>query len=318
MIISNNRLHWTRGAHGVCIPGFPGPAPVSQSVKPELSARLMKRLLLSAVLGAVCFSAAGQGTFRNMDFELARIPQNQPWGFVPADQAFPFWTVYYGTTPQTQVVWRTTSVGTTEASLLGQFPADSLGGPTAIDGGYCASLIGGGIPGIGPVDCSISQVGQIPTGAASLLFKEQPGAVPNNPITVTIGGVSLPVFLVANFPNQYAVFGVNCSQFAGLQEELRFTAPSVVGAGYGLDWQNIDDIVFSSTPISVPEPSPLGLAGLGLAGVLVLRRRIFIMSLLNPSPQLAPGSHQRSCWRQSTRRSWVRRSAFPRSWHQSR
>src|SRR3974390_553429 len=60
-----------------------------------------------------CLTAQGQGTFRNMDFELAQIPQNQPHGLVAADLAFPFWTVYYGTTSQTQVLWNDVSVGST-------------------------------------------------------------------------------------------------------------------------------------------------------------------------------------------------------------
>ena len=107
-----------------------------------------------------CLTAQGQGTFRNMDFELAQIPQNQPHGFVAADLAFPFWTVYYGTTSQTQVLWNDVSVGSTLASLVGQ----NFG---ALDGGYSAFLFGGGS------GCSISQVGQVPADAVSLLFKVQ-------------------------------------------------------------------------------------------------------------------------------------------------
>jgi hypothetical protein len=221
------------------------------------------RLLAVGTLGSVLVtaSAGAQGTFRNMDFEQSQIPQNQSPGLVSADLAFPFWTVYYGTTPQTLVWWRDVSAGTTEVSLLGQIGADPIfGGPTAIDGGYSAGLTGGSLPpDPGPMGCSIGQVGQIPTDAVSLLFKDLPGAIPSNPITVTIGGVSLPVFLVSNVPNRYALFGVDVSQFAGMQEDLRFSVPGYTANG--LSGAEIDDIVFSTTP--VPEPTTGALFALG-------------------------------------------------------
>jgi len=44
-----------------------------------------------------CLSAEGQGTFRNTDFEVAQIPQNQPNGVVSTTLGLPLWTVYYGT-----------------------------------------------------------------------------------------------------------------------------------------------------------------------------------------------------------------------------
>ena len=171
----------------------------------------MKTLGLLFCCILCCLSARGQGTFRNLDFELAQIPESQPSGFVSANLAFPFWTVYYGTTLQTQVLWNDVSVGSTLASLVGQ-------NDHALDGGYSAFLFGG------RNDCSISQVGQVPTDAVSLLFKAQ--IYPQQQVVVSMGGVSLPVFEVSSVPNQYAVYGVNCSQFAGMQEELRFTAPA--------------------------------------------------------------------------------------------
>jgi hypothetical protein len=58
----------------------------------------MSRWFWSAalVLMLSAFSSFPQGTFRNMDFELAQIPQNQPAATVSAASALPFWTVYYG------------------------------------------------------------------------------------------------------------------------------------------------------------------------------------------------------------------------------
>jgi hypothetical protein len=94
-----------------------------------------------------------------MDFEQAQIPQNQPSGLASADLAFPFWTVYYGTAQQTQVLWNDVSLGSVQASLLGLNGVPPFGSPKSIDGGYSAVLVGG-ITG-----CSLSQVGQIPTDA---------------------------------------------------------------------------------------------------------------------------------------------------------
>jgi hypothetical protein len=204
---------------------------------------LISALVLLQPLGMVA-----QGTFRNMDFEQSQIPQNQPHGYVAADLAFPFWTVYYGASQQTQVLWNDVSVGSTQASLIGQFD------PTAkpIAGGYSALLFGG------PIACSLSQIGQVPTDAASMLFKAE---TLGPPPVVTIGGVSLPVFDVSSGPN-YTLYGVDVSQFVGMQEDLRFIARP----GYDL---NLDDIVFSST--AVPEPTTGGLLLLG--GLLVGSRK---------------------------------------------
>lgn len=206
---------------------------------------------------AVCVghtSSPAQGTFRSMDFELAQIPQNQPHGFVSADSAFPFWTVYYGTTPQTQVLWNDTSTGPTQVSLLGQ----NFG---ALAGGYSAYLFGGSSGLSDPLDCSISQVGQVPTDAVSLLFKAQSGA-PGRELIVSMGGVSLPVFELSSGPN-YGLYGVNVSQFASMHEDLRFTAPGFTPNRPNV-W-NIDDIVFSTTP--VPEPTTRAL--LAAAGLML-------------------------------------------------
>jgi hypothetical protein len=163
----------------------------------------------------------------------------------------PFWTVYYGTSAQTQVLWNDTSTGSTQVSLLGQ----NFG---ALAGGYSGYLFGGLANPTTPIDCSISQVGQLPTDAVSLLFKAQGG----RELIVSMGGVSLPVFEVSSGPN-YIVYGVNVSQFAGMQEKLRFTAPGATPTGPNV-W-NIDDIVFSSVPI----PEPTGAALLISGGLLL-------------------------------------------------
>jgi hypothetical protein len=88
----------------------------------------------------------------------------------------------------------------------------------------------------------------MPIDAASVLFKAGV-ADANHPPGVTIGGISLPLFEVSSGPN-YTLFGANVSQFAGMQEDLRFIAPGSPTVPYGF---GLDDIVFSTTP--VPEPT---------------------------------------------------------------
>jgi len=215
----------------------------------------MKTALFLAVL-TVASVAHAQGTFRNMNFELAQIPQNQPPGVVSVDLAFPFWTVNYGTNQQTQVHWAEVSGGSSQVSLIGE-----TSDPNAIEGGYSLDMFGGN------VDVSISQVGQIPTDAASLLFKARFGG-PGHQLIVSMGDVSLPIFDVASGPN-YNIYGVNISQFAGMEEDLRFITPK--GSPTGPSYWDIDDIVFSTT--AVPEPTTGALFALG--GLLLrLRGRL--------------------------------------------
>ena len=216
-----------------------GGGPLTSVVKRRQSpAKLMKTPLLTAASGVMCIAALAQGTFRNMDFEQAQIPQTQPPGVVSTDLAFPFWTVYYGANQQTQVHWAEVSAGSTQASLIGE-----TSNPSAINGGYSLDMFGGN------VDVSISQVGQVPVDAVSLLFKARFGG-PGHQLIVSMGGVSLPIFDVASAPN-YNLYGVDVSQFAGMQEDLRFITPK--GSPTGPSYWDIDDIVFSTTP--VPEPT---------------------------------------------------------------
>jgi hypothetical protein len=143
------------------------------------------------------------------------------------------------------VEWNRTSAGSTQVTLLGFNGDNGLHPP--IDAGYSVNLIGS------TLYASISQVGQLPAGVVSLLFKAQVGR-PGEQLTVSMGGVGLPIFDLSSGPN-YDLYGVNVSQFAGMQEELRFSV------GGPLSSWTIDDIVFSST--AVPEPTGIGLLAVG-------------------------------------------------------
>jgi len=195
-----------------------------------------------------------------MDFELAQIPQNQPPGIVSAASALPFWTVYYGSAQQMEIQWNTPPL-TVGPPILTSAQA-SLWGQAALDGGYSLLLVGDSSSAY-----SISQVGQIPTGTASLLFRCQG---PGRPI-VTVGSVSLRVWTVADGTNgsKYYLYGVNCSQFAGMQEELRFSTPIGTPSSTSIF---LDDISFSTAPIQVPEPTTPALI---LLGVVLIGSRTY-------------------------------------------
>lgn len=189
-----------------------------------------------------------QGTFRNLDFELSQIPQTQPSGLVSASLALPSWTVYYGPTQQTQVLWEALTAGSTAVTLVG-----TRGIVTSIDGGYSAELFGGG------PDASISQVGVVPSNARSVIFKAQVGGL--GQVSISVAGVTLPLVALLNGPN-YTLYGADVSQYAGLQEQLAFTAAGYhPGPTVGPSYWNIDDIVFSTT--EVPEPSESALIAVG-------------------------------------------------------
>jgi hypothetical protein len=224
----------------------------------------MKRLFLTAVLGAVCVSAFGQGTFRNMDFESANLSGYSPGSMVPITSAMPGWSG-----SSAQVLYDDIFIGGGAISIF-----DSLnGGPPPLQGNYSAYLMGSpqGFPGPGPV--TIDQTGLIPMGTRSLMVSM---SWQNQAPVVAIGGEPITMIPVSTFP-RYTLYAGDISSFAGQTATLSFTAPSPSGSP-NPSFLELDNITFS--PIAVPEPSALALAGLGLAGVIILRRRTFIHNVI--------------------------------------
>lgn len=76
--------------------------------------------------------------------------------------------------------------------------------------------------------------------------------------------LSASIFDLSSGPN-CDVYGVDMSQFAGMQEDLRFTV------GGPLSFCTIDDMVFSTS--AVPQPTTPGLLVVGGLVSWILRRK---------------------------------------------
>jgi hypothetical protein len=197
-------------------------------------------------LFALCRAAQAQG-FINLDFDSANISGYSP-GPIPTQDAFPYWSAYYGPLSDPTYSGNVSVVAYDGISLGGA--VISLVDPNApapygpIQGNYSA-LLQGSNPTAGTA-ASIGQTGTIPSTAQSLIFW---GNVAAN-FQVSFDGQMLSLVDVNNAMN-YTVYGANCSAFAGQTGQLLFTAPVET-------FDLIDNIQFSSS--SVPEPNILCLA----------------------------------------------------------
>jgi len=209
----------------------------------------------SSVFLAVLTSAAvgnAQGTFQNLDFESANIPDLPPGqgGFVSFADGMPGWNSLDGQ-PGGLIGHNTVSIGGAAVAIEGpQYNPNFI-----LFGKYTAYLVGDFQ---GPNSGSMWQTGQVPQTARSLYFISNPSSIPL--FQVTLGSVSIPVTEMRS-TSKYTVWAGDISSFAGQTEQLMFTAPPGLG-GY------LDQITFS--PLSVPEPSTVALAA--LAGLALLNK----------------------------------------------
>jgi len=217
-----------------------------------------------AKLFLMVLPALGQGTFQNLDFESATIQQTQTPGDVSATSALPGWTVYYGTNQQATVWYNQAALGSTHVDLLGTNGVPA--GFKSIEGEFSV-LLQGGVSGSGPnlfaTAASIKQMGVVPLGSRSIIFKAlgEPGT-----FTVSIDAVNISYFALSNGPG-YTVYGGDISSSAGKTAELEFALSRLAGTDNS-NW-NLDSIQFSD--LAIPEPSVLHLLALG---ALVVASRV--------------------------------------------
>jgi hypothetical protein len=217
--------------------------------------KLAITILAAALLGD---SVHAQGTFQNLNFELADPGTGTTAFNIPVANALPYWAVTIGGVQRTEINYNATSTGSTAVTLVST--ADSVF--PAIDGNYSVLLQGG----ITASAASISQTGIIPAGTESLMFEAQPDV---GTFQVFVGGQNVPFSALGLGPN-YTLYGANISAWAGDTEQLTFSAMEG-GQGVGLNNWVLDDISFS--PTGVPEPDPFILTGLG--GTLFALCRLF-------------------------------------------
>jgi hypothetical protein len=211
-----------------------------------MNTRIPLKLVLFAALflspQRLCIFA--QGTFANLDFESALVPDMPPGqgGPVSASLAFPAWMVTPG--QNGDVLHNVTPLGASVLLLGPTWPTSEI-----LEGRYTAVLYSNPLNG----GSSLAQSGQVPPTAQSLMFYAE---VFN--MEVSFAGNPLPFCQIASGPN-YGIYGVDVRTLAGASGELRFSAlpmaPGVVGG------VRLDNIHFSNEPI--PEPTTVGLLVIG-------------------------------------------------------
>jgi hypothetical protein len=227
--------------------------------------KAQKCLLFLLALSFLCLPHSSHAqAFQNLDFEAAQltpIPSGQFGGSVPILSAIPDWTGFLGTTPVTQVLQNSFTLGNASIDILG--PQWNFGG--IIEGRYSVVLQpgrgpnGGGLP--SDVSASISQTGLVPPEILSLEFK----AEVFDSFTVSLGGQLLSIVPLATGVN-YTLYGANIPlSMVGQNETLVVTA---LAGPNTTDY--FDSFVFS--PNLVPEPQTWSLL-LFSAAVLALKRR---------------------------------------------
>ena len=193
-------------------------------------------------------------SFMNLDFESATIVSDPSSPYYPyavyTSNAIPGWAVTGNFLGPDEIFYNDLSLGSPSVALLG------TGGPIApLDGAFSIDLYGGAGP---STAVSISQMGLVPSNAASIRFVAQPpNPLLGGPLLVSLGGQNISFSPISTGSN-YTLYGGNIpSILAGQIEQLTFSTPTDGGNNY---WE-IDDIQFSSS--SVPEPNIFGLLALG-------------------------------------------------------
>jgi len=222
--------------------------------------------------------AVGQGTFQNLDFEMATITP-APTGYTPFDayppvsaaDALPYWTVREDSTVCTAVWGAPVALDETSVTLLNGSYYPSLQGIYTVQLYAYADAP----PGLFH-SASISQTGLVPAGTHSIQFLiESPpvagGGVQASP-AVALNGTLINIFPVSTSGGVVTMAG-DISAFAGTTAELNIQCAGISGAPFNL-MENIfelDAITFSSN--TVPEPNTAMIMSLACLFALLARVR---------------------------------------------
>jgi hypothetical protein len=218
---------------------------------------------MNILLPAFCLfcpvTLLAQAPFVNLDFESTTVPYlTNQWMMLPAAQAFPGWTVWETNSIRDQVGYNTflTPGSHIELTATGFRPLGALG-----------DLFMARFHSRTDSDCSLSQVGTIPSDANALRFRiGKPFDI--DQVVVTFDGQTLSPVVVWSQPPLLWTLEADISAFAGVTGELRFTVRGVFEDGLPRAADlNLDDIQF------IPEPGTWSLLGVGTLALWCLKRR---------------------------------------------
>jgi hypothetical protein len=199
------------------------------------------RLLTSlvAVFFATLETSFAQGTFQNLDFELANV-QDLPPGqgeSVAVTNGVPGWGIF-PELPGGMMLHNSLPLGGAAVSVNGpQLPADQI-----LQGVYTVALYHS-VAGP-PMTAGIFQTGQLPGATKSIQFYG------TGTLALSFAGQDIPLFPIGKSAN-YTIYGGDISPFAGQTGQLLFTGNAF-----------LDNIQFSDA--AIPEPGLTALAGLGV------------------------------------------------------
>ena len=180
--------------------------------------------------------------FVNLDFEQAVVPPGTGPA-VAASTAFPGWTPRIASLVQSEVYYNYPGIG--EGCVVLYDQPLSIGGLPVLEGHFSVALISGGAT----EEASLSQRGEIPVDARSLLFL----GPPRPPAVVAIDGNVLDLVSLPNEESSLPLWGADITRFAGSNVDLRLSSVHPPNGNIA----GIDSLRFSTQP--VPEPALPGL-----------------------------------------------------------
>jgi hypothetical protein len=205
-------------------------------------------------------------SFINLNCESTTLAPDGAPGTVSTNAGVPGWTALIGGVPQSTILYNN---GTLGASCVALLAGGTYSPNPVIDGNFSVMLVGGS-----GGDASLSQSGLIPSTANSILFdaySTTAGGGGGTNFLVSIGGQTIEMLPLIN-NGSYIVYGGNISSLAGQEASLQISSLSFFPQGGGFNVFVFDDVQFSSS--QVPEPTTLGLLGLGSFLLSWHRRRI--------------------------------------------
>ena len=217
-----------------------------------------KPLATSAGVLLLLLFAPAQGqaaAFRDLGFEsptFVSVPSHYPGSMDPA-RALPGWTVLWGTNPAPYVLYDNMFLDSAGVSILDTntpYGYQNLFRP--FQGNFTVLLQGGFSLSSYPdrQSVAIAQTGLIPASGTTLLFDASMPIGETN-FAVSVAGENLPFYALASYTN-YIVYALDISGFSGQTEEIRFTAYPNPPPGLAINNVYLDDIRFSSTPLTAP------------------------------------------------------------------